>query len=464
MTTAPLFGTDGMRGPLDSPLLAPENICQFGRVLGSLIKKGASPASVTIGRDTRASGLYLESALVAGLTSMGVDCLLVGVLPSSAIAHATKLFQSAFGIVISASHNPASDNGIKLFGPTGFKIEEATEKLMEEEYARYSLQRAKLVHRPGHIFHKESAEQDYLDLMSSAINPTISLKNKRIVIDCAHGAASNIAPQLFGLLDCDIKIIGASPDGQNINAGFGSEYPAQLKNEVIQYKADLGIAFDGDADRVIFIDEKGNTIDGDALLAIFALHFKQSGLLHKNTLVSTVMSSVALDQALNPHGINVERTPVGDKYVTRHLVNSGFSFGGENSGHLILLPETSTGDGIFFALQFLNILGSSDLLASQLGSFYEPTPKILKNIPVAKKIPLNDMPNTANAMKQANLSLKNMGRVMLRYSGTENKLRILVEAPSQLECQQIADEIEQEFKRELLGKAVEISPSTACRN
>lgn len=450
--TTKLFGTDGMRGPVKSPMLAPENVCQLGRVIGSLVKKGSHQKNaVTMGRDTRGSGTYLEAALSAGIMSMGVDCQLVGVLPSSGIAYATKLSHSAFGIVISASHNPACDNGIKLFGPHGFKIEEETENLIEQELMNYHPSLA-IAERPGRVFNNDDAESSYLASLASTISPSISLQTKRIVIDCAHGAASKIAPHLFSQIGCDIRIIGASPDGLNINRGFGSEYPGKLKSEVVNSKADLGIAFDGDADRVIFIDENGELLDGDAILAIFALHLKQQGLLDKDTLVSTVMSSIALDLALNPHGIKVERTPVGDKFVARHLVNQGFSFGGENSGHLIMLPNTCTGDGLFFALQFLNILGSSSVPVSKMSQLYQPTPKILKNIEVAKKIPLSDLPNTEKALEEANTYLKNIGRVMLRYSGTENKLRILVEAPTQSECQQIADNIALEFNREVLAK------------
>ncbi len=451
MTSLKLFGTDGMRGPVSSPMFSPEALCRFGEVLALLAKTGPHPKkSITIGRDTRASGPYIEAALVSGILSAGVDCHLVGVLPSSAIAYCTKNAQSAFGVVISASHNPAGDNGIKLFSSEAFKVDAAIEELIEKKLSAFSPHNESRTN-PGRIFYDDAAENNYLSLLKSVIDNTIALKNMRIVIDCAHGAASKIAPLLFAEV-AELRVIGASPDGDNINRGFGSEYPGKLKNEVINAKADLGIGFDGDADRVIFVDEKGELIDGDALLAIFALHLKNRGQLNKNTLVSTVMSSIALDRALNPHGIVVERTAVGDKFVARHLLEHGYSFGGENSGHLIMMPETCTGDGLFFALQFLNILGASALPASQIASFYQPTPKILKNIPVTKKVPLEDMPLTNAVIEEAKLSLKNMGRIMLRYSGTENKLRILVEAPSDATCQQIADVIALSFYQELENK------------
>lgn len=448
--TARLFGTDGVRGPITSSKLAPENMCKLGRVLGSYTRE-IGKNSIIIGRDTRASGLYLESALCAGILASGVDCRILGILPSAAVAHATRRCQSAFGVVISASHNPAYDNGIKIFASDGFKIEEALELLIEERFHSFDEKLASIAIKPGHSIDEKGAQDAYLAMLGSCIQPSFS-KELRIVVDCAHGAASTIASPLFSVPGLATKIIGAHPDGFNINQGCGSEHPETLKSAVLDWKADVGIAFDGDADRVIFVDEKGETLNGDAVLAVFALYLQQQGLLQKNTLVSTVMSSVALDRALKPYNIKVERTAVGDKFVARHMVNNNLSLGGENSGHLIMLPNTYTGDGIYFALQFINIIRTLNKPVSEITNFYQPTPTLLKNIDITKKIPFTQLPNTEMAIRNANNALENMGRVMLRYSGTENKLRILVEAPSHHQCHHIADLIAAEYHREVLTK------------
>lgn len=444
--TARLFGTDGIRGPITSSKLAPENMCKLGRVLGALARDSGKN-SIIIGRDTRASGLYLESALSAGIMASGIDCRILGILPSAAVAHATRRCQSAFGVVISASHNPSSDNGIKLFASDGFKIEEAMENLIEDRFHNFDEKQAYIALTPGQCIDEKGAQEAYLTMLSSSIHQI--QKKLRIVIDCAHGAASGIVPALFSLPDFTLKIIGAHPDGFNINQGCGSEHPQTLKNTVLDWKADVGIAFDGDADRVIFVDEKGEILDGDAVLAVFAKYLKQQGLLQKNTLVSTVMSSVALDRALRPYDIKVERTDVGDKFVARHMVNNNLSLGGENSGHLIMLPNTYTGDGIYFALQFINIISILNKPVSEITHFYQPTPTLLKNIDIIEKIPLTQLPNTEIAIHNANKALENVGRVMLRYSGTENKLRILVEAPSDHQCHLIADRIAAEYHQEV---------------
>ncbi len=443
-----LFGTDGIRAYINDPILTPENFTRLGRILGAIIRD-KPPVSgkrlVSIGRDTRASGQYLESGLVAGLTSMGIDCELLGIMPTSAIAYCSQLSQSSFGLVISASHNPSHDNGIKIFGSNGFKLDENTEHEIEMRFGNYI---GDISLNPGKVSFNHNANDDYLELLKKVHKPSLLARKLRLVVDCAHGAASRIAIHLFSYLGYEARIIGASPDGHNINRGFGSESPGKLKSQVLNNKADLGIAFDGDADRVIFINEKGELIDGDALLATFAVHLKKQGRLAKNTLVSTVMSSIALDHALEPYDIKVERSHVGDKWVSKALVDGGFSFGGENSGHLIMLPETSTGDGLFSALQFLNIINESTLPVSELTGFYKPTPKILKNFAVTKKTPLNQLPYTQTAIDLANQKLQQYGRVMFRYSGTENKARLLVEASSQAECHSIADSIMREFEKD----------------
>lgn len=443
MTIKKLFGTDGIRGNITAPPLWPENIAKLGRILGFMLKPKAAP--VVIGRDTRASGEYIEQALVSGILSMGVDCQLLGVLPTSAVAFHTRNAQAAMGIMISASHNPYSDNGLKLFDSTGHKISLAWEQDIEDQYfAAGFINDIALM--PGRIIYNSNTADEYVNFIKDNF---AKISGLNIVIDCAHGAAANITRRIFELLQLNVHLIGIHPDGKNINQNSGSEAPEILKAEVINRQADLGIAFDGDADRVIFVDERGQIIDGDAVLAIMAIHLKQANVLKSDTIVATIMSSLALDKALAPHGIKVIRAHVGDKLVAQKMREENLSFGGENSGHLILFPKLSTGDGIFFALMFLTILKQSSKTASALMSFFRPTPKLLKNIEVSKKIPLTELPKTQSVISKWNTDLKDNGRVLLRYSGTENKARLLVEAQTQSDCHTIANEIARLFGDEI---------------
>ena len=464
MSPTKLFGTDGIRGPLNSLALLPHNMTRLGMILGFMVKNqryypnlpSLESSLITIGRDTRSSGLYLESALTAGISAAGVNCELVGILPTAAVSFQAKLAQAYFGIVISASHNPYHDNGIKLFGPDGFKVPHEIEQIIEEEFFSNNLFGKAIASTPGIIINKPETQINHKNLLINLFNK--NSRPLRIVLDCAHGAAFSLAPAVFAECGFELRIIGCEPDGQNINRDFGSEAPHRLKHEVLDFKADIGIAFDGDADRVIFADEQGEIIEGDAILATLAIYFKQQNVLSKNTLVTTIMSSVALDNALSPHNISVVRTPVGDKHVARHMLENGFSFGGENSGHLIMFPLATTGDGILSALKFIEIIYNSMLPVSKLVSFYKPTPRVLKNITVATKIPLTLMPLTSAAINNANNMLNNMGRVLLRYSGTENKARLLVEGSSTHECQKIADDIAKLFCTELASQNTHPDP------
>lgn len=454
MTVKRLFGTDGIRGNVSSSAILPENMTRLGRILGFITKTRSTHAStcaVTIGRDTRASSTYLEHALIAGITSMGVDVLSVGVMPTSGVAHCTTTFKTPFGVMISASHNPYYDNGVKLFDELGYKINAAMEQEIERYYVGDETLCEKISHQPGKMEIRSDGKAHYETMLTK--NMPHSLNGIRLVVDCAHGAASTIAQELFAKLGANAVIIGASPTGLNINRDFGSEAPHTLQREVRAQNAALGIAFDGDADRVIFVDERGELIDGDAILAIMAIDQQQQYGLKHNVMVSTVMSSVALDMALAPHNISVVRTQVGDKYVARMMQEHDYSFGGENSGHVILSPDTTTGDGLFAALRFLSILTRAHTHASVMMSFFKPTPKLLKNIEVSTKIPLSEMPNTTRKIAQANESLLTSGRVMFRYSGTENKARLLVEAKTTSDCEKIADDIAMIFMQELAQKS-----------
>jgi len=458
MTKKKLFGTDGIRGHVDSVRMQPKSMQTLASVIGQLIKdavksQGQKNASVLIGRDTRASGPEIEKALIAGFLAQKIECQCLGVLPTSLLAHHTRKTSAALGIMISASHNPFHDNGLKFFDAQGLKISSALEQEIEGRYFFESP--VGTISPPATLQFKSALHQDALAAYRDTLKDAFALKEGsdriKVIIDCANGAASHIAPAIFIDFGFSVFVIGASPDGYNINRNFGSEAPDTLRDAVIKRQADLGIAFDGDADRVIFVDEGGNVIDGDAILALLASNFKRKGQLAKHTVVATVMSSMVLDRALAAEGISVSRTEVGDKFVVRHMLDQGYSFGGENSGHLIKFPEATTGDGIFSALHVLDILQRAKIPASRLVRFFEPTPKLLRNIDIVEKIPFDQLPKTQALIDHANQHLNSGGRVMMRYSGTENKARLLVEAPSNEECHRIANTIFAEYIRELLA-------------
>lgn len=457
MTERTLFGTDGIRGNSSTPPLWPEHIAKLGRIIGSMIKdqalsnEDANP-TVIIGRDTRASGLYLEHALIAGLTSTGLNCQLLGVLPTSAVAIATRANRASAGVMISASHNPHHDNGLKIFDAEGFKLQKNQETEIEQRYFS-SRDQCLFSSPPGRVVYDDNASLNYQSLLTKAFLP-MKLNGLRMVIDCAHGAASFVASTVFKTFGADVITIGNAPSGSNINRQCGSEEPSHIKQAVIKHRADFGIAFDGDADRVIFVDERGELINGDAILACFAIELHRTNRLRNNTLVTTVMSSRALDNALAQHNVDVIRTTVGDKFVARMMKDRDFSFGGEASGHLISFPETTTGDGIFSALRYCEILQRAGTNASKLTSFFEPCPQVLKNVVVKHKLPLEQLPKTKALIEEANQTLENYGRVMFRYSGTENTARILVEAATTLECQRIAEEIARQFDDEVTTTAL----------
>jgi phosphoglucosamine mutase len=453
MTSNKLFGTDGIRGSIKAKYLQPINIVKIGQILAIMAKNHTNfpfikQALITIGRDTRSSGQYLEHCLIAGINSIGVDCELVGIVPSATLAFQTKQTKSAFGVMISASHNPASDNGLKIFDHCGFKITHAIEQAIEDLYFANNDLTDHISFTPGKSRINKFAVENYISMFKTVFSSG-HLNGLSIIVDCANGAASNLVPLIFNQLGCNVSFIGCNPNGSNINKNCGSEAPTTLKNEVIRKKVDLGIALDGDADRAIFIDEKGQVIDGDAILAAIAIDLQQQGFLQNDTMVTTIMSSIALDKAVFPYGIKVTRTPVGDKFIARKMLKDGLTFGGENSGHIILFPQATTGDGIFSSIKFLDVLKKASMPASKFTEFYRATPKLLKNIEVKNKIPLNYLTKTQAAIFKANIGLKNLGRVILRYSGTENKARLLVEAQSVTECHAIANEISGLFNTEI---------------
>lgn len=443
-----IFGTDGIRGHIDSPALRPENFTKLGRVLGGVINASDKNKLVFLATDSRSSGDYLQNALALGLCETGINCHFLGVITSGALANLTRNSKASFGFMISASHNPACDNGVKFFDSEGFKISEPEEQMLQQAFNEYEPDKNPENINRGELLHNHEMVSQYVDFIRSNSNFKF-IKPLKIVIDCANGASSFIAQKIFNNPNITVEFLSNQPDGKNINLNCGSEYPALLQDRVTKTKADLGIAFDGDGDRVLFVDNTGTVIDGDACLALFAKYFKQLAMLKNNAMVSTVMSSLSLDQALKPDEISVHKTKVGDKYVARYLLENNLSFGGENSGHLLLLPKSCSGDGLFFAVQFLNLLSFYKQSAQSLVSFYQESPRTLKNILIRKKIPLNEMPRTQKRVQKVEETLGEQGRVLLRYSGTEAKLRILVEAQNQEQCQKLAEDIAQEFLEEL---------------
>ena len=460
-----LFGTDGVRGLANAdltPALALRLATAAAQVLGE--NRGAAsagPISATassrraraarehgrpaspkrplavIGRDPRASGEMLEAAVAAGLASAGVDVLLLGVLPTPAVAFLTDDFGADLGVVISASHNAMPDNGIKIFAAGGIKLEDAIEDAIERRMADPApLPTGEGV---GRIRQAVDADRRYLDhLLVATPNP---LKGLRVVVDCAHGAASDLAPEVYRRAGAEVVVIGGSPDGLNINAGVGSTYLAGLRAAVIAEQADLGIAHDGDADRCLAIAADGSDVDGDVILALLAVSLKERGRLVDDTVVATVMANIGFHQAMAKAGIKVRQTAVGDRYVLEDMRAGGYSLGGEQSGHLILADHATTGDGLLSALHLMAAVAESGRPLAELASFIQRFPQVLVNVRVDDKAAVAAAPSVLAAVAQAEAELGDTGRVLLRPSGTESLVRVMVEAETTEQAQAIAERV-----------------------
>lgn len=447
-----LFGTDGIRANINNPILSKKSLIKIGEILGFLLthkNENKTPKKIIIGQDTRGSGLKIAESLAQGLMDFGIECHFIGVIPSGAISFIAQNYSYDLGMMISASHNPPTDNGIKIFDQNGYKISSIFEAQIENLYFYNNLSlraKSEAIQQICSVFDNEKFK--YITYLKENFNIFSKIKNKKIVIDCANGAACEIIYELFKDFD-NIKIINNSPNGQNINLYAGSEYPEEIKKAVIENKADLGIAFDGDADRVIFIDEKGQIVDGDAVIALIAIDLQKNNNLRDNQIVATIMSGPALDLNLKPYNIKVLRSDVGDKNVSKLLSENNNTFGGEQSGHLILHDHCHTGDGIIACLYFLSIFLYQEKALSQKMSFYKTNPRVLKDIIVNKKIPLSDLPKTNKIIHETNRKLGDQGRVLFRYSGTEPKARLLVEGTSEDQCHMIAKDIIDIFVEEI---------------
>lgn len=445
-----LFGTDGIRGKANAYPITSEIALQLGKAIAaSFGAEGHGSSSVVIGKDTRLSGYMLETALTSGLVSMGMDVLEVGPMPTPAIAHLIKSFGATCGIVITASHNPAGDNGIKLFGCDGFKVPDQQELEIENKILGGSINSAHIgSDKIGKAFRIDDARGRYIEFAKSSIK-NHSLKGLKVVLDCANGAAYALAPMIFRELGAEVTAVAVKPDGHNINKDCGATHPENIAQLVKDTGAHLGVSLDGDADRVILIDENGQVVNGDRILAMCALDYKQRGRLAHDTLVTTVMSNMGLMVAMKQAGIHVEVSNVGDRYVIDNMRRGEFNLGGEQSGHLIFMDYVTTGDGIITALHVLTMMARRQKTISQLADCMEEYPQRLTNIKVRERIPLTEIPAVQAAIERCETALGDTGRALIRYSGTENLLRVMIEARDAADVEKWTDEIISVIKKEL---------------
>lgn len=438
-----LFGTDGVRGVANIHPMTTETAMQLGRAAAYIFKSSSRRRHrIVIGKDTRLSGYMLESALVAGICSMGVDVLLVGPLPTPGIANITKSMRADAGVVISASHNPFQDNGIKFFSGDGFKLPDEIELKMEKLLDSKKIEALRpTATEVGKAFRIDDAAGRYIVFLKNSFPPELDLAGLKIVLDCGNGAAYKVAPAVFEELGAEVIPLGVKPNGTNINAGCGSLHPEVISEAVKQHRADIGIALDGDADRVIVCDEFGNEVNGDQIMAICATDMINRKLLKKKTLVATVMSNMGLDIALRKVGGKIIKTAVGDRYVVEEMRKGGYNLGGEQSGHLIFLDNNTTGDGVLAALQLLAVMRRREKPLSELAEVMIPLPQVLVNVRVRERQDIMTIPPVAAAIKGVEEKLGNEGRVLIRYSGTEPLLRIMLEGQDKYEITGWANEI-----------------------
>ncbi|WP_321365767.1 phosphoglucosamine mutase [uncultured Desulfuromusa sp.] len=438
-----LFGTDGVRGVANIDPMTTEMAMQLGRAAAFVFKNGGKRRHrVVIGKDTRLSGYMIENALVAGICSMGVDVLIVGPLPTPGIAFLTSSMRADAGVVISASHNPYQDNGIKFFSSTGYKLQDELELKIEDLIINHRLDELRpIADEVGKAYRISDAIGRYVVFLKNTFPKDLDLDGIRIVLDCAHGAGYKVAPAVLTELGAEVIPLGVSPNGMNINEGCGSMHPEVMAEKVREYRADLGIALDGDADRVIFVDEKGHTVDGDHIMALCGTELIKAGQLNKNTVVATVMSNMGLDIAMKKVGGQVVRTAVGDRYVVEEMLKEGYNLGGEQSGHMIFLDHNTTGDGILSALQVLAIIKRSGEKLSKLAQVMTSLPQVLVNVKVRKKTDLNKIKPIKEMMDQVETELGENGRLLVRYSGTEALLRVMIEGENQSRIETLAQQV-----------------------
>lgn len=448
-----IFGTDGVRGRANKQPMTVEIALALGRAAGKIFRRHNAKHRVVIGKDTRLSCYMFENALISGLCSMGVDTLMLGPFPTPGVAFITRAYRADAGIVISASHNPYYDNGIKFFSSEGFKLPDSWENEMEALIASNdfedSLPSDDDIGKNAKI---NDADGRYIEFIKATFPRRRSLKGLKVALDCANGAAYKVAPLVFRELDATVYAYGCSPNGLNINDHCGSLHPEVVQKAVIEHRADIGIALDGDGDRVILVDENAQIVDGDTILAICARDMFKHGLLRNNKVVATVMSNFGFLKAMEEIGIEVIKSAVGDRYVIQEMLKHEANLGGEQSGHLIFLEQNTTGDGLVSALQVLRIMTETDSKLSDLASIVKRYPQACVNVRVNSKPPLNTLKQMETAVHDAEGTLGNSGRVLVRYSGTENICRVMVEGPKQKQVDQIARTIAGAIQGEIGSK------------
>ncbi len=443
-STRRYFGTDGIRGTANTPPMTAEMALRVAMATAYVLKakqQGAVMNRAVIGKDTRLSGYMLEQALASGFVSMGMEVVFTGPVPTPAIAMLTRSLRADVGVMISASHNPYQDNGIKLFGADGYKLSDAIESEIESALDMDQNELLPPADLIGRAWRMDDAPGRYIEFLKSGMPKGVSLSGLKIVVDCANGAAYKIAPQILWELEAEVVAIADRPNGRNINDKCGATDTAILQQKVVEEKADIGIALDGDADRLIIVDEKGQKIDGDQIMALLALTMKERGLLAKNTIVATVMSNLGFENFLSGKGIKLERAPVGDRYVVEKMREGGFNLGGEQSGHVVMSDFGTTGDGLLAAMQVLSIIQKSGKKTSEVCNLFAPMPQILKNVRYAKeKRPLDDASVKA-AIGDAEKTLSSSGRLLIRKSGTEPLIRVMAEGDDEKKITKIVGDL-----------------------
>ncbi len=437
-----LFGTDGVRGVANLDPMTSEMAMQLGRAAAHLFMRRSGRHQIVIGKDTRISGYMLESALTSGICSMGVDVLLVGPMPTPAIAFLTRSLRADAGVMISASHNPYQDNGIKFFSNDGFKLPDELELRIEGLIVSNEIAHLRpTADAIGKAYRIDDAEGRYIEFVKRSLPRELDFQGIKVVVDCANGAAYKVAPTVLRELGAKVEVIANKPDGMNINAGCGAVHPQLLQKAVLEQGAQLGVALDGDADRAIFVCEQGRIVDGDHIMAMLALDLHRQGKLTKQTIVGTVMSNFGLELAMTKAGIALVRTAVGDRYVLERMSADGYSFGGEQSGHFIFLDHNTTGDGLISALQVLSLMKRTEQPMSELAKSMTAVPQVLLNVTVTQKPILDTVPELQRAIHECEQRLNGSGRVLVRYSGTEPLLRVMVEGERDDQIREVANHL-----------------------
>ena len=445
-----LFGTDGIRGTVNEHPMTPETVLRIGMAAASLLREKHGRNMILIGKDTRLSGYIIESALTSGICSMGMNVTLVGPIPTPGVAYLIRTLRLDAGIVISASHNPFEDNGIKFFSSEGYKLSDEIERKIEGLVKEDGL----LKNRPqgseiGKAFRLDDATGRYIEFIKSTIPRGVTFEGMKIVVDCANGAAYKTTPWLFRELGADVISVNDKPDGININAGSGTLHMEALQKAVKLHKADIGIAHDGDADRAIFCDEKGRIVDGDKIMGMWAVELKRERMLKKNTVVATVMSNFGLEKFLAMNGIKLIRTKVGDRYVVEKMSQGGYNLGGEQSGHIIFLDHNTTGDGPLTALQVLYLMKKRDAALSKLSQGIQLYPQILTNVRVKHRHDIKAIPEIEDAILSAEKKLAGKGRVLVRASGTEPKIRVMIEGEDMKLIKRLGNDIAKVIQKKM---------------